>query len=119
MKLFSLLETKYNNFASSVKNYLSKALSDYGDNYGNSTLFGQLINVMSGVVQNVMMYLEDALIEQNKWTAQRKKSVYGLAAQTGYKPDFGSATGVQIKLNFVPTNQQMLNVIIRNREPLT
>ena len=119
MKLFSLLETKYNNFTSSVKDYLSKALSDYGDNYGNSTVFGQLINVLSGVVQNVMMYLEDALVEQNKWTAQRKKSVYGLAAQTGYKPDFGSATGVQIKLNFTPTNQQMLNVIIRNREPLT
>ena len=119
MKLFSLLENKYNNFSSAVRDYLSRALSEYGDNYGNSTIFGQLINVLSGVVQNVMMYLEDALVEQNKWTAQRKKSVFGLAAQTGYLPDFGSATGVQIKLSFVPNNQQLLNVIIRNKERLT
>jgi len=119
MKLFSLLENKYNNFSTAVRDYLSTALSDYKDNYGNSTVFGQLINVLSGVVQNVMMYVEDSLTEQNKWTAQRKKSIMGLAAQTGYKPDFGSAAGVYLKMNFVPNNQQFLNVIVKNRELLT
>ena len=119
MKLFSLLENKFSNFLTAARNYLSQALSNYGDNYGNSTIFGQLINVLGGVVQNVMLYLEDSLTEQNKWTAQRKKSIYGLAAQSGYQPDFGSATGVQLLLRFIPNNQQMLNVIIHNREQLT
>ena len=119
MKLFSLLENKFNNFLTAARNYLSQALSNYGDNYGNSTIFGQLINVLGGVVQNVMLYLEDALNEQNKWTATRKKSIYGLAAQSGYQPDFGSATGVQLLLRFVPNNQQLLNVVIHNREQLT
>ena len=119
MKLFSLLENKFSNFLTAARNYLSQALSNYGDNYGNSTIFGQLINVLGGVVQNVMLYLEDSLTEQNKWTAQRKKSIYGLAAQSGYQPDFGSATGVQLLLRFIPNNQQTLNVIIHNREQLT
>lgn len=119
MKLFSLLETQYYNFTSAIKNYLSKTLSNFGSNYGNSTIFGQLINVLTGTVQNVMMYIEDALTEQNKWTAQRKKSIYGLASMTGYEPFYGHATGVQLKLTFTPTSTQYLDVIIKNHEKLT
>lgn len=119
MKLFSLLETQYSNFHTAIKDYLSKTLSNYGAAYGNSTIFGQLINVIGAVVQNIMLYIEDSLTEQNKWTAQRKKSIYGLAAQTGYEPSFGMASGVQLKFTFVPSNQQSLNVIINNHESLT
>lgn len=119
MKIFSLLETQYYNFTSSVKDYLSKTLSNFGETYGNSTIFGQLINVLSGVVQNMMLYIEDSLTEQNKWTAQRKKSIYGLASQSGYEPSYGKAAGVQLKLSFTPSFTQSLNVIIQNREQLT
>lgn len=119
MKLFSLLETQYYNFSTAIKSYLSKTLSDYDEKYGNSTIFGQLINVLGAVVQNVMLYIEDALVEQNKWTAQRRKSIYGLATQTGYEPSFGKASGVQLKFTFTPTNQQSLNVVINNHETLT
>ena len=118
MKIFSLLETKYNNFTGAVKNYLSKTLSNYGSSYGNSTIFGQLINVLSGVVQNVMMYIEDSLTEQNKWTAQRKKSIYGLASQSGYEPSLGRAAGVQLKLTFTPTTNQNLDVVLPNHTKL-
>ena len=119
MKLFSLLETQYSDFHAAIKDYLSKTLSNYGAAYGNNTIFGQLINVLGAVVQNIMLYIEDALTEQNKWTAQRKKSIYGLASQTGYEPSFGIAAGVQLKFTFVPSNQQSLNVIINNHESLT
>ena len=111
MKLFSLLETQYYNFSTAIKSYLSKTLSDYDEKYGNSTIFGQLINVLGAVVQNVMLYIEDALVEQNKWTAQRRKSIYGLATQTGYEPSFGKASGVQLKFTFTPTNQQSLFIM--------
>lgn len=119
MKLFSLLETQYSQFVLAVKEYLSKTLSDYDSSYGNSTIFGQLINVLSGTVQNMMLYIEDSMTEQNKWTAQRKKSIYGLASQTGYKPSLGKAAGVQIKLAFVPNNRKSLQVMLRNHEMLT
>lgn len=119
MKLFSLLETQYNNFATAVKSFLSKTLSNYGATYGNSTIFGQLINVLNGTVQNIMLYIEDALTEQNKWSASRKKSIYGLASQTGYEPFLGKASGVQLKLTFTTTSSQSLDVILKNHEQLT
>lgn len=118
MKLFSLLDTQYQKFTSSVKSYLSNVLSDYNISYGNSTVFGQIINVLGAVVQNIMLYIEDAFTEQNIYTAQRKKSIYGLAALSGYQPSLGKATGVQLKFNFVPTTSQDLNIIINNREQM-
>lgn len=118
MKIFSLLDTQYQKFASSVKSYLSNVLSDYNTSYGNATVFGQIINVLGAVVQNIMLYIEDAFTEQNKYTAQRKKSIYGLAALSGYQPSLGKTTGVQLKLNFAPSNTQDLNIVINNREPM-
>ena len=67
MKLFSLLDVQYANFANSIKNYLSKTLSATKDVFGNNTVFGQLINVLTGAVQNIMLYIEDAFVEQNKY----------------------------------------------------
>ena len=78
MRLFNLLQTRYTDFENQVKLYLSKTLTNYNENYGNNTIFGQLINVLGSTVQNVLLYIEDGLTEQNKYTAQRKKSIYSL-----------------------------------------
>ena len=119
MKLFSLLDIQYNRFVQSVKDYLSKTLPEFNTSYGNSTVFGQIINVISSAVQNVVLYIEDAFTEQNVYTAQRKKSIYGLAALSGYQPSLGKAAGVQLKLTYIPTNSQNLNLIISNHETFT
>lgn len=119
MKLFSLLDIQYSRFVQSVKDYLSKTLPEFNTSYGNSTVFGQIINVISSAVQNVVLYIEDAFTEQNVYTAQRKKSIYGLAALSGYQPSLGKAAGVQLKLTYIPTNSQNLNLIISNHETFT
>ena len=114
MKIFSLLQNKYLEFDQQVKAYLSKTLSDYKATYGNSTVFGQLINVLNSVVQNQLLYIEDSLTEQNKYTAQRKKSIYGLAQVSGYNPSLGKAATCNVKLSFIPSNHTNLNVILTN-----
>lgn len=119
MKIFNLQDIKYSNFVSAVKNYLSKTLTDFGTNYGNNTVFGQLINVVTAAIQNTNLYVEDSLVEQNKYTAQRKKSIYSLAQLAGYDPSLGKAAGAQIKLTYVPSNVQELNLIINNHEKMT
>lgn len=119
MKIFRLLDTRYNNFVSTVRNYLSKVLTDFDTNYGNSTVFGQLINVVTSAIQNSQLYIEDSLVEQNKYTAQRKKSIYSLAQLAGYNPSLGKAAGAQIKLTYIPANAQELNLIINNHQKLT
>ena len=119
MKIFSLLDTQYTAYANKINNYLSKMLSDHSTQFGSNTIFGQILTVVGNAIQNVMLYIEDALVEQNKYTAQRKKSIYGLAALSGYMPSFGKASIAAIKLNFIPNNEGAYNVIINNEESLT
>ena len=119
MRLFSLLDTQYNSFISKVQNYISKTLSDKKVSFGSNSIFGQIITVVGNAMQNIMLYIEDALVEQNKYTAQRKKSIYGLAALSGYQPNLGKAAMVNIKLNFTPNNEGSYNVILNNKEQLT
>lgn len=119
MRIFKLLNVRYHDFLNATQSYLSKTLSDFGSNYGNSTVFGQLINVLSETVQSIMLYIEDALTEQNKYTAQRKKSLWSLAQLTGYDPSFGRAATAQVYLSYLPHNEGPVDVIINNHEPLT
>lgn len=118
MKIFGLLDTQYSRFSSTIKSYLSQTLSDFSSKYGNATIFGQLIGVLGAVVQNIMLYIEDALVEQNKFTAQRKKSIYNLAAISGYEPSLGKASSVQLKVDYTPNNFGSTNIVISNNERL-
>lgn len=116
--MFSLLQMQYNQFVQTIRSQISKSLSDQKITFGNATIFGQFINTLNAVVQNVILYIEDSLTEQNKYTAQRKKSVYGLAALSGYQASYGKAAGVQLRLNFSPNNYSALDVIIPNKTKL-
>jgi hypothetical protein len=117
MKLFSLIQLGYNKFEETVRTYINKLLDDY--NTRNSSIFGQLINVLGSVVQNVFSYIEDALTEQNKYTAQRKRSIYNLASISGYEPNFGSACSMILNIFFKSNNQQKLDIIIPNHTTLS
>lgn len=119
MKIFSLLDTQYKTFQTQVQSYLAKALSKDKVSYGSNTIFGQILTVVGNAIQNIMLYIEDALVEQNKYTAQRKKSIYNLAALSGYMPSLGKAAVASIKLNFMPHNEGSYNVILNNKESLT
>lgn len=114
MKIFNAIDLTWRQYSNVVKNYISKTFTDFGQKYNNSTVFGQIITVLESTVQNILLYIEDAFTEQNKFTATRKKSIYGLAQMTGYNPSFGKAAGMQIKLNYKPSNLTNLNVVLEN-----
>ena len=117
MRLFSLKSIQFNQILSDISNYL---LSSGGPvkSINNSTIFGQLITVVAGVAHNIMAYIEDSLVEQNKYTAQRKKSILGLATLSGYQPSFGKAAGIWIKLEHKANNGNNLSVILQDHEKL-
>lgn len=118
MRLFNLLQTRYTDFENQVKLYLSKTLTNFNENYGNNTIFGQLINVLGSTVQNVLLYIEDGLTEQNKYTAQRKKSIYSLAQLGGYNPSLGKAASCMVKMTIQPNNLGAYSIIIPNKTKL-
>lgn len=118
MKILDLLQTRYTEFENQVKVYLSKTLKDYDENYGNNTIIGQLINVLGSAVQNVLLYIEDGLTEQNKFTVQRKKSIYSLAQLGGYNPSLGKAASCFVRMTIQPNNYNSYSIIIPNKTKL-
>lgn len=95
MKLFKILETSFERYDLSVKNYLTKVLSSIGEKYSNSQIYQIIFNAIKGIMQNAMFYIEDSLSEQNVETAYRKSSLYSLAKLSGFEPYYGSAaTGI-------------------------
>lgn len=106
---------KYDRFRQAVNGYLSKILGDYNVTYTNSSIFGQMLSVIGNTVQNMFTYIEDAIMEQNKVTATRRKSIYGLAAQSGYDPSLGTATTATIRLTYIPNNESDTSIILPNK----
>lgn len=121
MKIFKLLGAQYDGFISNIKTYLSQTLANYNISFNSSSIFGQIITVIGATTRSIMSYIEDALVEQNVHTAQRKKSLLSLATLSGYQPHLGKAATVMLKINFKPNNnsQQTLNVVLNNKTRVT
>lgn len=118
MQLFSLIQLHFNNFFDGVKKSLGNMLSTYKENFGPNTIFGQLINVLGSVTQNILVYIEDSMTEQNKYTAQRKRSIYNLASISGYNPSMGKATSAVLSLTWKPNSSGVSSVVIPNKTKL-
>lgn len=119
MKIFKLLGAQYDGFVASAKSYLTKTLASHNISFNNSSIFGQIITVMGAAIRSVMMYIEDAFVEQNVFTAQRKKSLLSLATLSGYQPHLGKAATVMLKISFKPSTTQALNVVLNNKTKVT
>lgn len=104
MKLFSILQTSFNNFDNTVRTYLSKTFQAIGKEYTHNQIFGVIYDGIKGVMQNAMFYIEDALTEQNIYTATRTKSFYNLAKISGYEPFYGTASTGSIMISTFVTN---------------
>lgn len=115
MNVLNLLQMRFNDLQNQVRVYLSKTLKDYNENYGNNTILGQLVNVLGSTVQNVLLYIEDGLTEQNKYTVQRKKSIYSLAQLGGYNPSMGKAASCMVKMVIRPNNYNSYSITIPNK----
>lgn len=111
MRIFNILETSYDNFTDTMTKFLNKTFSGLGQAYSNSSIFGAVLEGIKGVMQNMMFYIEDAMTEQNVFTATRKKSIYSLAKISGYDPYYGSAASGTVILSDKIANENVKIVI--------
>lgn len=91
MKLFNIMDTSFEKFDDTVRRYLQKTFNNIGLEYTHHQIFGVIFDGIKGIMENMMFYIEDALTEQNVFTATRKKSVYSLAKISGYEAYYGAA----------------------------
>ena len=98
MRLFKLLSTTYDEFDQTVRDFLTKAFNGLGQHYSKSSIYGVVFQGIKGVMQNIMFYIEDAMTEQNIFTATRKKSIYSLAKISGCDAWYGSCASGTVYL---------------------
>lgn len=91
MNLFKKTELNFDKFDNTVRKYLAKTFNNLGLEYTHTQIFGVIFDGIKGIMQNMMFYIEDALTEQNIFTAIREKSVYSLAKVSGYEAYYGAA----------------------------
>jgi hypothetical protein len=85
-----------------ARTYISRAYKRTGEFFTAASPYAQILLVLSELGQLIMFYIEDALVEQNIYTAQQTESIYGLARLAGHDPTRGfSATG-QVKFRWKP-----------------
>lgn len=104
MRLFNILSTSFENFDETMKSFLNKVFGKEGQEYSKANIFSVVFEGIKGVMQNMMFYIEDAVTEQNVFTATRKKSVYSLAKISGYDPWYGSAATGTVLISSKITN---------------
>ena len=117
MKLFNLTETNFENFDNTISNYLNKVFVGLGLQNSKYQLFTIIFNGIKGIMQNIMVYIEDAFTEQNIETAVRQKSIYSLAKLSGYEPYYGSAATGILKASLISNtnlSQEMKKIYIDN-----
>lgn len=122
MKLFNIMDTSFERFDDTVRRYLSKTLNTLGLQYTHTQIFGVIFDGMKGIMQNIMFYIEDALTEQNIFTATRKKSVYSLAKISGYEAYYGSSASgtliARVQINN-GLNSKSTKIYINNKSKIT
>lgn len=121
MKLFKILQTSFDNYDQTIRSYLSKTFNNLGLQYTHTQIFGVIFDGIKGVMQNMMFYIEDALNEQNIFTATRKRSVYSLAKLSGYDAYYGSSARGTILCKLFINNgldSNTTKIYIENHTPI-
>jgi len=121
MKLFNLTETNFENFDNTINNYLNKVFLGLGIQNSKFQLFTIIFNAIKGIMQNIMVYIEDAFTEQNIETAVRQKSIYSLAKLSGYEPFYGTAATGILKASLISStnlSQEIKKIYINNHSTI-
>lgn len=122
MKLFTVMQTAFENFDNTVRTYLAKTFNNLGLQYTHSQIFGVIFDGMKGIMQNIMFYIEDALTEQNIYTASRKQSIYSLAKLSGFEPSYGNSANGSLLASLHISNGLDSNsskIYLKNHSTLT
>jgi hypothetical protein len=82
--------------------YISNAYKRAGTLFTTASPFAQIISVLSEITELIMFYIEDALVEQNIYTAQHPESIYGLSRLTGHDATRGFAAFGEIRFRWAP-----------------
>lgn len=84
------------------RTYISRVYNRANTLFTEASPFAQIISVLSEMVDLVMFYIEDSVVEQNIYTAQQPESIYGMSRLTGHDATRGFASTGEIEFRWKP-----------------
>jgi len=102
LKFLSKLRTTGEQIKNDSRTYISRVYKRANTLFTEASPFAQIVNVVSEIGELIMFYIEDALVEQNIYTAQQPESIYGLSRLTGHEATRGFAATGEIQFRWKP-----------------
>ena len=102
LKFLSKLRTTGEQIKNDSRTYISRVYKRANTLFTEASPFAQIVNVVSEIGELIMFYIEDALVEQNIYTAQQPESIYGLSRLTGHDATRGFAATGEIQFRWKP-----------------
>lgn len=102
LKFLNRIRTTATQIREDASAYISRVYKRSGVLFTAASPFAQLVSVMADITELLMFYIEDAVVEQNIYTAQHAESVYGMSRLTGHDATRGYAAFGEIKFRWKP-----------------
>lgn len=102
LKFLNTIRTSASQVNNDARTYISRVYKRANNLFTVASPFAQILSVLSEMVELVMFYVEDSVVEQNIYTAQQPESIYGMSRLTGHDATRGFAATGEIEFRWKP-----------------
>ena len=102
LKFLSTIRTSASSIKEDARTYISRVYNRANTLFTVASPFAQIISVLSEMMDLIMFYIEDSVVEQNIYTAQQPESIYGMSRLTGHDATRGFAATGEIEFRWKP-----------------
>lgn len=102
LKFLSKIKTSAEAIRSDARTYISRVYGRANTLFTSASPFAQIVNVLAEMMDLIMFYIEDSVVEQNIYTAQQPESIYGMSRLTGHDATRGFASTGEIEFRWKP-----------------
>lgn len=102
LKFLSTIRTGASSIKEDARTYISRVYNRANTLFTVASPFAQIISVLSEMMDLIMFYIEDSVVEQNIYTAQQPESIYGMSRLTGHDATRGFAATGEIEFRWKP-----------------
>ena len=102
LKFLQTVRTNAEQIKTDTRTWVSRVYKRANTLFTEASPFAQIISVFAELYELIMFYIEDAVVEQNIYTAQQAESIYGMSRLTGHDATRGFAATGEIEFRWKP-----------------
>ena len=102
LKFLETVRVSADQIKADTRTFISRVYKRANTLFTEASPFAQIISVFSELYELIMFYIEDAIVEQNIYTAQQAESIYGMSRLTGHDATRGFAATGEIEFRWKP-----------------